>query len=284
MPLSRPVLIIAIVLLLISTGFGLFSLLQANTALEEAVVRESALSDKLASVENDNQALIEALDSEQRQKAELEEELEDLDDKYDDLRRLQRTDPELLAKYSKVYFLSENYAPASLSDIAKEFLARPEEPEQFLRQAYKFLRDLMEDAREDGVDITVLSTYRSFEEQTSLKQSYGVTYGHGANAFSADQGYSEHQLGTAVDFSTKAMAGALTVSFENTEAFAWLTANAHKYGFILSYPRGNAFYQYEPWHWRFIGRDFADDLRDDKESFYDLDQRDIDKYLITLFE
>lgn len=280
--LSRGVLIGAVVILLGASGFGLFSLLETQASLEKAVAVQNELSEKIASVENDNQALIEALDSERRQKESLEEELDDLDEKYDDLRKLQRTDSELLAKYSKVYFLSENYIPSSLIEIPQEYISNADK-ETFLRPAWKFLRDMVDDARDDGVDITIVSGYRSFETQTALKSGYKVTYGYGANAFSADQGYSEHQLGTAVDFSTKATGGALD-GFGNTPAFAWLQENAYKYGFILSYPSGNAYYQYEPWHWRFVGRKLADDLHDDKQSFYDLDQRDIDKYLITLFD
>ncbi|MNW15580.1 D-alanyl-D-alanine carboxypeptidase [compost metagenome] len=38
--------------------------------------------------------------------------------------------------------------------------------------------------------------------------------------------------------------------FEQTPAFAWLQANADRFGFVLSFPRGNACgYLYEPWHW-----------------------------------
>jgi zinc D-Ala-D-Ala carboxypeptidase len=280
--LSRAILIGAVVVLLGTSGFGLFSLLETQKSLAEATVRETTLSEKVASIENDNRALTEALDSERRQKESLEQELDDLDEKYDDLRKLQRTDSELLAKYSKVYFLSENYIPPSLIEIPQEYISNADK-ETFLRSAWKFLRDMVDDARDDGVDITIVSGYRSFETQSALKSGYKVTYGSGANAFSADQGYSEHQLGTTIDFSTKATGGALD-GFQNTPAFAWLQENAYKYGFILSYPAGNTYYQYEPWHWRFVGKKLADDLHDDKQNFYDLDQRDIDKYLISLFD
>ncbi len=280
--LSRAILIGAVVVLLGTSGFGLFSLSETQASLEEASAREATLLGKVASIENDNKALAEALDSERRQKESLEEELDDLDEKYDDLRKLQRTDSELLAKYSKVYFLSENYIPASLIEIPQEYISNADK-EIYLRAGWKFLRDMVDDAQDEGVDITIVSGYRSFETQTALKSGYKVTYGYGANAFSADQGYSEHQLGTAVDFSTKATSGALD-GFQNTPAFAWLQENAYKYGFILSYPAGNAYYQFEPWHWRFVGKKLADDLHDDKQNFYDLDQRDIDKYLITLFD
>ena len=110
-----------------------------------------------------------------------------------------------------------------------------------------------------------------------------MTYGSGANAFSADQGYSEHQLGTTIDFTTDAIGSSFS-GFEDTASFEWLMENAHRYGFILSYPDNNAYYQYEPWHWRFVGVDLARDLHRDEKGFYDLDQREIDTYLIKLFD
>src|SRR5690606_38397067 len=98
------------------------------------------------------------------------------------------------------------------------------------------------------------------------------------------QGYSEHQLGTTIDFTTEGLGGGLVTSFENTPAFAWLADNAHKFGFTLSYPKGNAYYMYEPWHWRFVGEDLAEDLHEDDAYFYDWDQRKIDTYLIKIFD
>ena len=129
----------------------------------------------------------------------------------------------------------------------------------------------------------MVSAYRSFQYQAQLKGQYLVTYGTGANTFSADQGFSEHQLGTAVDFTAPGLGGGLD-GFGETEAYEWLTENAHKYGFILSYPPNNQFYVFEPWHWRFVGEDLAKDLHDDNAYFYDWDQREIDEYLISIFD
>jgi D-alanyl-D-alanine carboxypeptidase len=117
-----------------------------------------------------------------------------------------------------------------------------------------------------------------------LKSTYSVTYGAGtANRFSADQGYSEHQLGTTLDFTTPAT-GLVFSKFEKTSAYAWLAENGYTYGFVLSYPKNNTYYQYEPWHWRFVGRGLAAKLHADGKRFYDLDQRDIDSYLISFFD
>ena len=108
-------------------------------------------------------------------------------------------------------------------------------------------------------------------------------YGSGANSFSADQGYSEHQLGTTIDFTTEEI-GASSSVFGKTTAYQWLLENAYKYGFILSYPEANKYYQFEPWHWRFVGRGLAEKLHQEGKNFYDLDQREIDEYLISFFD
>jgi D-alanyl-D-alanine carboxypeptidase len=146
-----------------------------------------------------------------------------------------------------------------------------------------FLENLLRDARDAGVDIKIISAYRSFDTQATVKSNYSVIYGSGANQFSADQGYSEHQLGTAIDFTTTAT-GANFSAFEKTPAYQWLLENAHRFGFILSYPKGNDYYLFEPWHWRFVGTSLARMLNVEKLNFYDVDQREIDKYLVNIFD
>ncbi len=199
------------------------------------------------------------------------------------LEKLARTDPELLQKYSKVFFLNEHYAPERLAEIPAEYRYHNERTERLHAAVWPSLKRLMDEAKEDGVELYVKSAYRSFEEQKSLKSAYTVTYGAGsANQFSADQGYSEHQLGTTVDLITTGLGGSLA-GFGNTAAYKWLTENAYRFGFVLSYPEGNSYYVYEPWHWRFVGKDLARELHKRNAHFYDLDQREIDEYLPELF-
>lgn len=200
------------------------------------------------------------------------------------LQKLASVDEELLKKYSKVYFMNENYIPAHLTPIPNEFVYSSTRQEQFLTEGSSHLISLLSFAKASGVTLFVKSGYRSFAEQKSLKSAYSMTYGAGtANAFSADQGYSEHQLGTTVDFITVGQNGQLS-GFDKTPAYLWLTDNAYKYGFVLSYPKGNKYYVYEPWHWRFVGVKLATYLHDAKINFYDLDQREIDKYLALTFD
>lgn len=202
----------------------------------------------------------------------------------DTLQKLSKTDPELLKKYSKVFFLSENYAPKHTTVIPTDYAYSDARQEKFLSESWPYLKTMLDTAKSQGITLYVKSGYRSFAEQKSLKSNYSVIYGKGtANSFSADQGYSEHQLGSTLDFITTGQSGNLT-GFDSTESFAWLEKNAYRFGFVLSYPKANGYYIYEPWHWRFVGVKLATYLHDNAKNFYDMDQRDIDTYLISLFD
>lgn len=265
--------------------FGVISFMyyQTSASLSDAKLALSEATSTIETLENDKQELEEALENEQNRVNAFQEEIENFGATIGRLDKLSRLDPELLKKYSKVYFLSENYSPAELEEIDEKWSTNEEKELLFLEEALPFLEDLLEDAEEDGVSLKVVSAYRSFGTQAELKSSYLVRYGSGANTFSAEQGYSEHQLGTTADFASEESAWQLG-GFGNTEAFTWLTKNAHKYGFVLSYPEGNTYYEYEPWHWRFVGRELAEELYDRDQYFYDLDQRYIDEFLIGIFE
>ena len=253
----------------------------STSTLESTI---AGLRADLDEAQKENKNLSDILSEEQKKTIALERDQRRSERKIDTLTKLTTIDPELIKKYSKVFFLSENYVPAKLDNIGTNFLIDPLKNLQILDGISNYLTDLLEDAKKDGVDIRVLSAYRSFDYQKTLKSQYKVVYGAGtANQFSAEQGYSEHQLGTAVDFTTPALKSAET-AFELTAAYAWLTKNGYKYGFVLSYPKGNTYYQYEPWHWRFVGVDLAKDLHDDGKYFYEMDQREIDKYLVKFFD
>ncbi len=198
------------------------------------------------------------------------------------LQKLAETDKQLLEKYSKVYFLNENYIPKSLSNIATSSLYKKDKVLQIHTNIKSYLEKLMGYSFQDGQSLLVISAYRSFGTQSVLKSAYKFNYGLGANQFSAEQGYSEHQLGTAIDFTTPKV-GETFSGFSKTPEYAWLTKNAYKYGFILSYPEGNGYYVYEPWHWRFVGVELATKLHNEGKYFYDLDQREIDQYLLNIF-
>jgi LAS superfamily LD-carboxypeptidase LdcB len=231
-----------------------------------------------------NQTFNEELTKQKHSTIILQENLKQQAGTVNTLQKLSKTDPQLLAKYSKVFFLNENYIPERLTEIPVEYKYNSTKAVSIHSDVWPKLKAMIDEANNKGLGISVSSGYRSFTEQKNLKNDYQVTYGAGtANQFSADQGYSEHQLGTTVDFTTTSLRGSID-GLEKTTAYPWLLANAHRYGFVLSYPENNQFYQYEPWHWRYVGVKLATDLKNQGKSFYDLDQRTIDTYLANIFE
>lgn len=243
----------------------------------------AALLEELASSRQSNYDLLRIIDEREETINSFQDQLGVLAGTLGTLEKLAKTDEELLEKYSKVYFLNENYIPSRLTPIDKRYLNPGATNIEIHAQVWPYLERLLVEANGDGQKLLVASAYRSFGTQAALKSSYKVTYGSGANAFSADQGYSEHQLGTALDFTTERL-GAGFSAFASEGAYKWLLSNAHKYGFVLSYPEGNSYYKFEPWHWRFVGVKLATRLHDDNIHFYDWDQREIDRYLVNLFD
>ncbi len=282
------------VLVFSSLGYGLIRSEQKNELLSANIMQlEKQLSITTSvlerSISETHSTLAEELNRERQTvsviKSDLgnfQQEVGTISSSVDTLEKLNETDPELLQKYSKVYFLSEHYTPERLAAVDKPNLYYEDQPESVHAKMWPHLKELLQSAQTAGVTLWVRSGYRSFDEQTSLKSAYRVQYGSGANTFSADQGYSEHQLGTAVDFITTGLGGNLD-GFDTTIAYQWMLTNAHTYGFILSYPQGNSFYVFEPWHWRYVGKELATHLKNTGKSFYDLDQRELDEYLITIF-
>lgn len=199
-----------------------------------------------------------------------------------DLKKLEEADKELLAKYSKIFFLNEHYTPTKLTAIPLSYTnGKTLELEVMVMP---FVASMLNTMEADGLTPVLSSAYRSFDYQADLKHRHAVTYGAGTtNQFIADQGYSEHQLGTTIDVSNKALGGEL-LGFEKTAEYAWLQDHAHEYGFVLSYPENNAYYSFEPWHWRFVGVALAAELHKQGIHFYDMPQRGIDAYRLKMFE
>ncbi len=289
------ILLVAVLAYLTYENFRLKKQLDDLSATHEMLSASS--TEALAFKETEVTQLAELLEITTEERDDLERDLRREQDRNDDfenqieeiagtvgvLDKLSKTDRELLQKYSRVYFLNENYRPGRLTEIPTEYVLSGRQTQFFHTEAWPYLRRMLEDAEDDGIDLKVTSAFRSFEEQAELKGQYTQTYGSGANAFSADQGYSEHQLGTTADLTTPAIGGPYN-SFAQTEAYRWLLENAHTYGFILSYPEGNIHYVYEPWHWRFVGTELAEHMHDEGINFYDMDQREINEYLVSIFD
>jgi zinc D-Ala-D-Ala carboxypeptidase len=124
------------------------------------------------------------------------------------------------------------------------------------REAAEHLGRLVEGAAADGEKLVVASAYRSYENQQRSHESLRSVIGAGAGRLSATAGHSQHQLGTAVDFTDAAAGYKLGVPFARTSGYRWLEQHAWEYGFVLAYPRGEeerTGYRWEPWHYRYVG-------------------------------
>ena len=254
----------------------------AATSTLEAGIRD--LNDRLAAADATNSDLQTLLRARTEENAAYGAKVNALASSVAQLDKLSKTDRELLQKYSAVYFLNENFIPAPLVSINPDYLTRPDSELQIHGQVNPHLEALLKAAAANGTPLEILSAYRSFGTQAALKTNYKVSYGAGtANQFSADQGYSEHQLGSTVDFTTEKDGDNLN-SFKNTTAYDWLREHGHEFGFVLSYPEGNKYFTFEPWHWRFVGVELATKLHAEGKYFYDLDQRDINQYLVKIFD
>ena len=164
---------------------------------------------------------------------------------------------------NKVYGLRSDYAPRlTSSDIYPNVHVDT--------RVYPDLKEMFEAATSAGHSVRVNSSFRSYGTQVDTfegwvknEMSKGKDRASAeaiANTYSARPGFSEHQLGTALDIVTKECTS-FGFGCAPTEAlWSWLRDNAYKYGFALSYPKGmesRTGYTYEPWHWRWINRDLA---------------------------
>lgn len=157
-----------------------------------------------------------------------------------------------------------NYAP---SDLRKPqvTLRVPGAPEMQLRnEAATALETMFAAGETDGMNMQVSTAYRGYAYQKTLYDGYVASQGQeSADTVSARPGYSEHQTGWAVDIRSVPDVCGLEACFGDTAAGKWLAANAYKHGYLLRYPSDKVVitgYNYEPWHFRYIGTSLSQEL------------------------
>jgi len=166
---------------------------------------------------------------------------------------------------NKKFSLPEDYAPddlvyADVPFIFEEML----EKRKMRKEAAEALKELFAAAEEDGIHLAGVSAYRSHAYQKALFESYVKRDGYEkARTYSALPGTSEHETGLAIDVSGSDGKCAAEDCFAGTPEAEWLEDNAHRFGFIIRYPKGKESitgYQYEPWHLRYVGKEAAEDI------------------------
>jgi D-alanyl-D-alanine carboxypeptidase len=164
-----------------------------------------------------------------------------------------------------VYTLPEDFAPARLVNTRRAGLNGGF---RVSRVMLDDLTSMAEAARDDDAAFAVQSGYRSYAYQARTFQGWvDRSSEREARQVSARPGHSEHQLGTGLDLRS---ADDPTPPWElddfaATTAGAWLAEHAWEHGFVMSYPRGKrgeSCYAYEPWHYRYVGREVAAAIHD----------------------
>lgn len=151
--------------------------------------------------------------------------------------------------------LTSDYIPNDLEMIDINYSCK----DKYLRQEARInFENMAKKAKEENYNIVAVSTFRSYEYQEKLYNNYVSDKGfYYADMASARAGHSEHQTGLAVDVADLSLD---YDNFESTKEFIWMKDNAHKFGFILRYPKASFHitgFKYEPWHYRYVGVDIA---------------------------
>lgn len=162
---------------------------------------------------------------------------------------------------NKKRFLSSDYVPKDLVKVNVPTQLENPEVNQMRKIPADRLHELFEGAKKEGFTLIARSGYRSYNTQDILYRnvvtSKGQTY---ADKYSAKPGTSEHQTGLAMDITSEGVNFQLSEDFGELPESIWVKENAHKYGFIIRYPKDKeeiVGYAYEPWHIRYVGVELA---------------------------
>lgn len=182
--------------------------------------------------------------------------------KTDDGLSLVNNPDSLLVLVNKHRKLPDSYIPENLVKPNVPF-AYPKDKEKTLlrKDAAEALEDMFAAAKEEGLELTAVSGYRSYKRQESLHNTYVKRQGKAAaDNVSAIPGTSEHQTGLTMDISSKSADYQLEPIFGETAEGKWVAEHAHEYGFIIRYLEDKTDvteYAYEPWHLRYVGNPHA---------------------------
>lgn len=157
---------------------------------------------------------------------------------------------------NKYHYLEKTYQP---KDIVPMNLQYAYDDNSVIREVYEAFVAMCDEAKETkGYTLIANSSYRDYEWQDSLFKSYTAQSGQAyADSIAARPGFSEHQTGLTLDITAY---GKNFDNFADAEEFKWLSMHAHEYGFILRYPKDKediTGYDYEPWHYRYVGKELA---------------------------
>ena len=156
----------------------------------------------------------------------------------------------------KSHLLTADYDPGELVLLDGKGIKVNKKGMKLEKVTFEALKRMLDDSAREGLSLMVSSAYRDYKYQVGLYNYYISKYGkEQTDTFSAPPGASQHQLGTVVDFND------VENTFAGTKEEKWLSENAWKYGFSLSFPKGYedvTGYSWESWHFRYVTRSGAE--------------------------
>ena len=164
---------------------------------------------------------------------------------------------------NKHYKLDEDFVPDDLVEFDQEYCN--DEVQEGNREAVVAFKNMYEAAKKEGLGLVINSSYRSYQDQENICNTFKDLYGEGyVTKYVALPGFSEHQTGLAFDI------GSTTSKvFVESKEYEWMKENAYKYGFILRFTKANAYitgFKSEPWHYRYVGKKIAKYIYDNNIS------------------
>lgn len=178
---------------------------------------------------------------------------------------IQEDDTDVTMLINKFYALPEGYVPADLVPLDKyacvqgeDFSCQDVEQIELRKEVYDAYIEFCDAASKENINIRAIAGYRSYDYQAGLWNYNASVYGEAyADEYYARPGQSEHNSGLCIDITFN---GYNYNEIENYDGYEWILNNAHKYGFILRYPKDKVDvtrYGYESWHFRYVGKEAA---------------------------
>lgn len=164
---------------------------------------------------------------------------------------------------NKHYKLDEDFVPDDLVEFDQEYCN--DEVQEGNREAVVAFKNMYEAAKKEGLGLVINSSYRSYQVQENICNTFKDLYGEGyVTKYVALPGFSEHQTGLAFDIGSTS-----SKVFAESKEYEWMKENAYKYGFILRFTKANAYitgFRSEPWHYRYVGKKVAKYIYDNNIS------------------
>ncbi len=173
-------------------------------------------------------------------------------DEYTDARIVDKFSTDMLV--NKYHKLNSDFEPENLVEFEKEY--RNDDIQRGAKVAVDAFKRMSLAASKEGLGLVINSSYRSYQDQEELCETYRSLYGDNyVKRYVALPGYSEHQTGLSFDIGSTS-----SNIFANSKEYPWMLENAHKYGFILRFSKSGeniTGFRNEPWHYRYVGEKIA---------------------------